>query len=153
MIGPMTAPTALRPPAAHRIVTALMAPVLGFLVARLLLRLVGGMPSWLAYGVCALLAVVVAYRAWTTRIELRGDTVAVVNTLLTTRVPLAEVTRVNDRGRIEVTAASSPRATHLPAEALHQPWWAFGHGAEVYTLNREQVRGWRRRATDADAAA
>lgn len=137
----MHTPSALRAPAAHRVIAAVSSPVLAFFVARLVLRYTA-LPATPTYAVCLLVGLVLAWRAWSARVELTPDAVRLVNTLATTSVPRADVRRVSDRGRVESGAAGSRRTTQLPAEALHQPWWVFGQGRETYGSHREQVRAW-----------
>ncbi len=141
MIGAMSAPQALRAPIPHRAMTAIACPVLAYFVARLLLRL-SGLPAGATYALCLAVGVLIGYRAWSTRLELGPDAIRVHNSLASSTVSRETVRRVNDRGRIESREAGSRRTTHRPADALHQPWWAFGAGNATYALNREQVRSW-----------
>lgn len=141
MIGDMSARQALRAPVLHRAAAAIASPVVAYFVARLLLRLTG-LPSGATYAVCLAVGVLIGYRAVSTRVELAPDVIRVHNSLATSTISRATVRRVSDRGRIESRDARSPRSTHLPADALHQPWWAFGNGNATYAVNREQVRSW-----------
>ncbi|MDN5768653.1 MAG: hypothetical protein L0H96_08810 [Humibacillus sp.] len=150
----MSAPQSLRAPFAHRATGAVACLVVAYFVARLLLRLTG-LPSGLTYAVCLALGVLIGYRAWSNRLELGPDAIRVHNSLVSSTVSRETVRRVTDRGRIESREAGSRRTTHLPADALHQPWWAFGAGNATYALNREHVRSWVRvgpvRAEDGDS--
>ncbi|WP_254666424.1 hypothetical protein [Humibacillus sp. DSM 29435] len=150
----MSAPQALRAPVPHRVVAATACPVVAYFVARLLLRLTG-LPSGVTYAVCLAVGVLVGYRALATRVELAPDAIRVHNSLASSTISRATVRRVNDSGRIECRDAGSPRTSHLPADALHQPWWAFGSGKATYAVNQEQVRSWIRvapaRAEDGDS--
>lgn len=137
----MHTPSALRAPAAHRAIAAVASPVLAFFVARLVLRYTP-LPTTATYAVFLIIGLVLAWRAWSARVELTPDAVRLVNTLATTSVPRAEVRHVSEGGQVESGAAGSRRTTQLPADALHQPWWAFGHGRESYVRHREQVRAW-----------
>ncbi len=141
MIGAMSAPQALRAPVLHRVVAAAVCPVVAYFVARLLLRLTG-LPSGATYAVCLAVGVFIGYRAVATRVELAPDAIRVHNSLASSTISRATVRRVSDRGRIESRDARSPRTTHVPADALHQPWWSFGTGNATYAVNREQVRSW-----------
>lgn len=141
MIGAMSAPQALRAPVLHRVVAATACPVVAYFVARLLLRLTG-LPSGVTYAVCLALGVLVGYRALATRVELVPDAIRVHNSLASSTISRATVRRVTDSGRIECRDSRSPRTSHLPADALHQPWWAVGSGSATYAVNREQVRSW-----------
>ena len=141
MIGAMSASQSLRPPVAHRATGAVACVVVAYFVARLLLRLTG-LPSGLTYAVCLAVGVLIGYRAWSTRLELGPDAIRVHNSLASSTVSRETVRKINDRGRIESREAGSRRTTHLPADALHQPWWAFGAGNATYALNREQARSW-----------
>ena len=143
MIDAMSAPTVLRAPVAHRVAAAMACPVVAYFVARLLLRLTG-LPPWGTYGVCLALGVLIGYRALSARVELRPATIRVLNSLASSTSSRETVRRVSDSGRIESRDVGSRRTTHLPADALHQPWWAFGNGRATYSVNREQVRGWLR---------
>ncbi|MEO6999671.1 MAG: hypothetical protein ABI112_16455 [Terracoccus sp.] len=142
----MSAPQALRAPIPHRAMTAIACPVLAYFVARLLLRL-SGLPAGATYALCLAVGVLIGYRAWSTRLELQPDAIRVHNSLASATIKRETVRRVNDRGRIEARDAGSPRTAHLPADALHQPWWAFGTGDATYAVNREQVRSWIRLGT------
>lgn len=141
MIGAMSASTILRAPIPHRATAAVACPVVAYFVARLLLRLTG-LPTGATVAVCLVVGVLIGYRAWSTRLELATDAVRVHNSLASSTLRRDTVRRVSDRGRIEARGAESPRATQLPADTLHQPWWAFGTGNATYAVNREQVRGW-----------
>lgn len=145
MIGPMRqADRTLRAPAAHRAVAAVLSPVIGYFVARLLLRLTD-LPAAAVYGVCLVVAAFLGYRAWAARLELHDDTLRVHNTLLSQSVARADIRRVNEAGAIE-WHASTGRSTRAPAEVLHRPWWTLGSGEATYRTNREEVRSWLRAA-------
>jgi hypothetical protein len=133
----------LRAPAVHRAVAAVTNPVVAYLVARLVLRIVPALPTLLTYAVCILLGVAVGWRAWTARIHLGTRTMLVHNTLATTRVERRNVKRIAESGRVEWRPGTE-RAMRLPAEALRGPWWTLGTGRTAYALNREQARSWLR---------
>ena len=133
----------LRAPAVHRAVAACANPVIAYLVARLLLRVVPALPTVPTYAVCLLLGLVVGWRAWTARIDLHTGSMLVHNTLATTRVERRGVKRIAESGRVEWRPGTE-RAMRLPAEALHGPWWTLGTGRTAYALNREQARSWLR---------
>lgn len=135
-------PSVVRAPAVHRAAAALGSVLVGYFVARLLVR-VTALPAEVAYGVCLALALYVAYRAWQARIDLTPDGVRVYNTLATTKMHRHDIRRVREDGSIEWHQGAA-RATRLPAEALRCPWWAFGQGAPSYRLNRELLRSWHR---------
>ena len=107
MIGPMggrqegTGDSRLRAPAAHRAVAALACPVVGYFVARLLVRLVPSLPAPITYAVCLALAVALGWRAWSARIDLGTKSLRVHNTLVTTTVDRRDVRRVSSSGRLE----------------------------------------------------
>ncbi|ADU48898.1 hypothetical protein Intca_2391 [Intrasporangium calvum DSM 43043] len=156
MIGPMRQPNrTLRAPSPHRAVAALASPVIGYFVARLLLELFV-LPELPVYVACLAVAVVLGYRAWTARIDLRDDSLRVHNTLVSTTVAREHVRRVAENGRIEWQAGRS-RATRSPAETLRAPWWTVRTGASTYARNREELRSWVRTASrrhpDDEAAA
>jgi hypothetical protein len=140
----------LRAPARHRAVAALANPVIAYLVARLLLRLLPALPTLPTYAVCVLIGIAVGWRAWTARIDLGSGAILVHNTLATTRVERRGIKRIAESGRVEWRPGSE-RAMRLPAEALHGPWWTLGTGRTAYALNREQARSWLR-ATPHDVA-
>lgn len=131
----------LRAPAGHRAAAALACPVVGYFVARLVLHWTN-LPAALTYAGCLLIALVLAWRAWSTRLVIGADALQIVNTLATTSVARSEVRRITDTGRV-VSVSRGSRAVRLPVEALHQPWWAPGAGRD-YELNRNRVRGWLR---------
>jgi hypothetical protein len=134
----------LRAPAAHRAVAAVASPVIGYFVARLLLRL-ADLPPAAVYGACLALAGLLGYRAWAARLELHEDSLRVHNTLLSQSVARADIRRVNEAGAIE-WHASTGRSTRAPVEGLHRPWWTLGAGEATYRTNREEVRSWLRAA-------
>ena len=140
----------LRAPAGHRAVAAITSPVLGYFVARLVLHWTG-LPARLTYAGCLAIALVLAWRAWSARVDLGPDRLRIVNTLASTSLPRARVRRVNDRGRVESHNPGS-RALRLPAEALRRLWWVLG-AARDYELNRERVRSWLRVLPPADRNA
>lgn len=142
-IWAMSAPSVLRAPALHRATAALACPVVGYFVARLLLRFTG-LPRSVTYAVCLVVGLSIGYRAWVSRVELRPDSLRVHNSLGTSTLTREKVHRVSDRGRVETRDSASRRPAHLPADALHDPWWAFGRGRVTYCVNREQVRSWTR---------
>ncbi len=149
MIGPMggsqesTGDSRLRAPAAHRAVSALACPVVGYFVARLLVRLVPALPSAITYAVCLAVAVALGWRAWSARIELGTKSLRVHNTLATTTLDRREVRRVSSGGRLEWDRPGS-RPVRLPSEALRGAWWTFGTGRTAYALNRERLESWTR---------
>lgn len=130
----------LRAPAAHRAVAAVASPVIGYFVARLVLRLVS-LPETITYAVCLALGAWLGWRAWSARLDLDQHRARVHNALATKTVHRHDIRRVDDRGRI-VWHSGAPRPVRLPAEALHRPWWALGLGEARYASNREQVRHW-----------
>ena len=134
----------LRAPAAHRAAAAAADPVIAYLVARLLLRLFPSLPTWPTYAVCLVIGLVLAWRAWTARIDLGTRAMHVHNTLATTRVDRRGVKRIAESGRVEWRPDAERRAMRLPAEALHGPWWTLRTGRTAYALNRERARGWLR---------
>ncbi|EWT02256.1 hypothetical protein N865_06600 [Intrasporangium oryzae NRRL B-24470] len=134
----------VRAPSAHRAIAAIANPVLGYFVARLLLRLTT-LPATITYAVCLGVALVLAFRAWSARVELVADRLRVRNTIASTRVPVTSVRRVADSGRVEWLTPQR-RKMRLPAESLHAPWWTFGIGSGHYAFNRETVRSWLRAA-------
>lgn len=145
MIGRMRhADRTLRGPAAHRVVAAVASPVIGYFVARLVLRL-ADLPPAAVYGLCVAVGVLLGYRAWSARVELTDDTIRVHNTLLTQSVARTDIRRVNEVGAIE-WHASAGRSTRAPVEVLHRPWWALGSGERTYRTNREELRSWLRAA-------
>ena len=133
----------LRAPAGHRAIAALACPVVGYFVARLLLRFVPALPATVTYAVCLAVALVLGWRAWSARIDLGTKTLKLHNTLLTRTIERQDVKRVSDKGRIEWLAGER-RAVRLPSEALHGPWWTLGTGRESYALNRERLASWQR---------
>lgn len=151
MIGPMggrhegTGGSRLRAPAAHRAVSALACPVIGYFVARLLVRLVPALPELPTYAVCLLLALVLAWRAWTARIDLGTKSLRVHNTLVTTTIDRRDVRRVSSGGRLE-WRRDSGRPVRLPSEALRGAWWTLGTGRSAYSFNRERLESWTRRS-------
>ncbi|WP_347353612.1 hypothetical protein [Intrasporangium sp.] len=132
----------VRAPAAHRAVAAATNIVVGYFVARLVLRLTPLSPE-VTYGGCLALATLLAFRAWQSRIELTSAAAKVHNLLASTTVRRADLHRVREDGRIEWHAGAA-RPARLSAEALRCPWWAFGHVTHDYALNRERVRRWHR---------
>ncbi|MFM6850039.1 MAG: hypothetical protein ACKOVB_13160 [Terrabacter sp.] len=143
----------LRAPAAHRAVSALACPVIGFFVGRLVLRLLPGIPATIVYAVCVGLALVLAWRAWSARIDLGTDSLRVHNTLATTSVERSAVRRVSAGGRLEWGRGEGHRV-RLPSEALRGAWWTLGSGRAAYLLNRERVESWARLApVDLDSEA
>ncbi|MEO7751775.1 MAG: hypothetical protein ABIS35_00025 [Terracoccus sp.] len=145
----------VRAPTAHRAISAVTAPLLGLLIARLLLRFTPA-PTLLTYAVCLAIGLLLAVRAWRVRVDGSGGSDAsggglrVHNLLASTTVPAGTVRRVSDLGRVEWRRGDH-RALRLPSEALRGPWWTFGSGADTYARNREQVRSWLRAArSDAD---
>jgi hypothetical protein len=155
MIGPMRhANRTLRAPAVHRAVAALVSPVVGYFVARLLLELVD-LPELPVYAVCLVVAVLLGYRAWAARIDLSDDAMRVHNTLVTQKIGRESVHRVAETGRIEWHTGRN-RPTRSPAESLRAPWWTLGTAATTYARNREELRSWvrtARREPDDRAAA
>ncbi len=130
----------VRAPAALRAVAALASPVIGYFVARLLLR-VAPLPETVTYAVCLAVGVVLGWRAWSARVVLDEHAASVHNALVTRTVHRHDIRRVDDRGRIE-WHSGAPRPVRLPAEALRRPWWTLGVGESRYAGNREQVRRW-----------
>ena len=144
----------VRAPAAHRAISTTASPLLGFLIARLVLHFTPA-PAALTYAVCLALGLLLAVRAWRVRLDRSDAGLRVHNTLASTTVPPGAVRRVTDQGRVEWRRGDH-RALRLPAEALHGPWWTFGSAADTYALNREQVRSWLRASagrTDEDPPA
>ncbi|KJK13234.1 hypothetical protein UB45_04560 [Terrabacter sp. 28] len=143
----------LRAPAAHRAVSALACPVLGFFVARLVLRLLPGIPAPVAYAVCLAVAVALGWRAWSARIDLGTTSLRVHNTLASTTVRRIDVRRVSSGGRLE-WSRDDGRPVRLPSEALRGAWWTLGTGRAAYALNRERLESWARLArVDVDPEA
>ena len=149
MIGPMggrhegTGGSLLRAPAAHRAVAGLACPVVGYFVARLLVRLVPSLPTALTYAVCLALALALGWRAWSARIELGTRSLRVHNTLATTTVDRRDVRRVSTSGRLEWRRGDG-RPVRLPSEALRGAWWTLGTGRSAYAFNRERLESWAR---------
>ena len=149
MIGPMgdahlaTGGNRLRGPALHRALSALACPVIGYFVGRLVLRLLPGLPATVVYAVCLGLALVLAWRAWSARIDLGTDSLRVHNTLATTSVQRSAVRRVSSGGRLEWSHGEG-RRVRLPSEALRGAWWTLGSGRAAYVLNRERLESWAR---------
>jgi len=158
MIGPMggsqesTGESRLRAPAVHRAVSALACPVVGYFVARLLVRLAPSLPPAITYAVCLAVAVALGWRAWSARIELGTKSLRVHNTLATTTVDRREVRRVSSAGRLEWNRPGS-RPVRLPSEALRGAWWTFGTGRTAYALNRERLESWARLTSRLDRDA
>jgi hypothetical protein len=123
--------------------------VVGYFVARLLIRFVPALPDRPTYAVCLGVALILAIRAWTARIDLGTKTLKVHNTLVTRRLERQDVKRVADSGRIEWLAGES-RPMRLPSEALHGPWWTFGTGRASYASNRERLSSWQRTSPRVD---
>jgi len=142
----------LRAPAAHRLVAALACPVVGYFVARLLLRFVPALPDAPTYAACLAVALVLAVRAWTARVDLGTKTLKVHNTLVTRTLERQHVKRVADNGRIEWLAGER-RAMRLPSEALHGPWWTLGTGRGRYAANRARLESWQRTSPRIDVEA
>ena len=149
MIGPMggrhegTGGSRLRAPAAHRAVAGLTCPLVGYFVARLLVRLVPSLPPAMTYAVCLGVALALGWRAWSARIELGTRSLRVHNTLATTTVDRRDVLRVSSSGRLEWRRGSG-RPVRLPSEALRGAWWTLGTGRSTYALNRERLESWAR---------
>lgn len=149
MIGPMgdahvgTGGSRLRAPAAHRAVSALASPVIGYFVARLVLHFLGGVPSAAVYAVCVALALALGWRAWSARIELGTTSLRVHNTLASTTVERRDVRRVSSGGRLEWNRGGR-RPVRLPSEALRGAWWTLGTGRAAYALNRQRLESWAR---------
>ena len=147
-----TARSRLRAPAVHRAIAALACPVVGYFVARLLLRFVPALPDVATYAGCLAVALVLAVRAWSARIDLGTKTLKMHNTLVTRTLERQDVKRVSDSGRIEWLAGER-RAVRLPSEALHGPWWTFRTGRDRYALNRERLASWQRTSPRVDVEA
>lgn len=130
----------LRAPAALRAVTALANPVIGYFVARLLLRFTA-VPDAIAYAACVATGLWLAWRAWSVRVVLDDQAAHVHNAIATKTVHRHDIRRVDDRGRIH-WHSGAPRTVRLPAEALRRPWWTLGLGERRYAANRERVRQW-----------
>jgi hypothetical protein len=149
MIGPMggrhegTGDSRLRAPAGHRALSALASPVIGYFVARLLVRVLPALPATPTYAVCLALAVALGWRAWSARIELGTTSLRVHNTLVTTTIDRRHVHRVSTSGRVE-WRSDDGRPVRLPAEALRGAWWTFGTGRTAYTFNRDRLESWAR---------
>lgn len=141
MIGPMRhANRTLRAPALHRAVAALASPVVGYFVARLILEL-ATLPEIPVYAACLALAVLLGYRAWAARVELREGSLRVHNTLVSTTVAREHVRRVPENGRVE-WQDDRRRPSRTLAETLRAPWWTMRTSASTYARNREEVRSW-----------
>jgi len=149
MIGPMggrhegTGGSRLRAPAAHRVVAALACPVIGYFVARLLVRLVPALPATITYAVCLALALALGWRAWSARIDLGTKSLRVHNTLMTTTIDRRDVRRVSSSGRLEWRRGQG-RPVRLPSEALRGAWWTLGTGRSAYAFNRQRLESWTR---------
>ncbi|MGO4598119.1 hypothetical protein [Terrabacter sp. 2RAF25] len=133
----------LRAPAAHRAVSALASPVIGYFVARLVLHLLPGVPSAAVYAVCLALALALGWRAWSARIELGPTSLRVHNTLASTTAARRDVRRVSAGGRLEWNRGGG-RPVRLPSEALRGAWWTLGTGRAAYVLNRQRLESWAR---------
>lgn len=149
MIGPMhgrhesTGGSRLSAPTAHRAVAGLTSPVVGFFVARLLVRLVPSLPTAMTYAVCLAVGLTLGWRAWSARIDLGTRSLRVHNTLATTTVDRRDVRRVSAGGRLEWRRGVG-RPVRLPSEALRGAWWTLGTGRTAYALNRERLESWAR---------
>ena len=160
MIGPMggthggTGRSRLRAPTGHRALSALACPVIGYFVARLVVRLLPTVPAAPVYAVCVALGVAVGWRAWSARIELGTESLRLHNTLMTTTIDRRHVRRVSSSGRIEWRAGEG-RPVRLPSEALRGGWWTLGTGRTAYASNRERLESWSRlsRRPDLDSEA
>ncbi|WP_256792574.1 hypothetical protein [Terrabacter sp. Ter38] len=139
----------LRAPAAHRAVAALACPVIGYFVARLLVRLVPSLPATIAYAVCVALALALGWRAWSARIDLGTKSLRVHNTLATTTIDRRHVRRVTSRGRLEWRRGQG-RPVRLPSEALRGAWWTVGTGRSAYAFNRQRLESWIRLSSRVD---
>ncbi|GAA3699356.1 hypothetical protein GCM10022399_14770 [Terrabacter ginsenosidimutans] len=140
----------LRAPAAHRAVAGLTCPLVGYFVARLLVRLVPSLPAAITYAVCLAVALALGWRAWSARIELGARSLRVHNTLATTTVDRRDVRRVSSSGRLEWRRSTSGRPVRLPSEALRGAWWTLGTGRSAYALNRERLESWARQTARLD---
>ena len=141
-----TGSATLRAPTAHRLVSALASPVVGYLIARLLVRYVAPLPDVPTYAAVLTVALIVAVRAWRSRIELGMRSVRVRNTLATTTIDRRNVRHVTANGRLEWRRRDG-RALRLPSEALAAPWWTLGTGRRRYAANRERLARWARAAS------
>jgi hypothetical protein len=139
----------LRAPAVHRAVAALACPVVGYFVARLLVRLAPSLPAPTTYAVCLALAFGLGWRAWSARIDLGRKSLRVHNTLATTTIDRRDVRRVSSSGRLEWRRGQG-RPVRLPSEALRGPWWTFGTGRAAYAFNRQRLESWTRLSSRAD---
>ncbi|MBC9821596.1 hypothetical protein [Terrabacter sp. MAHUQ-38] len=135
----------LRAPAGHRAVSALACPVIGYFVARLLVRLVPALPAGITYAVCLALALALGWRAWSARVDLGTSSLRVHNTLATTTIERRDVRRVSSSGRVEWRRGNG-RPVRLPSEALRGGWWTLGTGKAAYAFNRERLESWTRLA-------
>jgi hypothetical protein len=155
MIGPMggrhegTGGTRLRAPVAHRAVAALACPVIGYFVARLLVRLLPSLPATMTYAVCVALALTLGWRAWAARIDLGTRRLRVHNTLMTTTIDRRDVRRVSSSGRLEWRRGED-RPVRLPSEALRGAWWTLGTGRSAYAFNRQRLESWTRLSSRLD---
>jgi hypothetical protein len=155
MIGPMggrhegTGGSRLRAPTGHRAVAALASPAIGYFVARLLVRLVPSLPATMTYAVCLALALALAWRAWSARIDLGTKRLRVHNTLMTTTIDRRDVRRVSSSGRLEWRHGAG-RPVRLPSEALRGGWWTLGTGRSAYAFNRQRLESWIRLSSRVD---
>jgi len=155
MIGPMggrhegTGGSRLRAPAGHRAVATLACPAIGYFVARLLVRLVPSLPAPMTYAVCVALALALAWRAWSARIDLGTKHLRVHNTLMTTTIDRRDVRRVSSGGRLEWRRGRG-RPVRLPSEALRGGWWTLGTGRSAYAFNRQRLESWIRLSSRVD---
>ncbi|GAA5024223.1 hypothetical protein GCM10023258_16120 [Terrabacter aeriphilus] len=136
----------LRAPTVHRALAALACPVLGYFVARLLVRFVPALPAAVPYAVCLAAALLLGWRAWSARVVLGEADLRVHNTLATTTIERPAVRRVSSTGRVEWLRGDR-RPVRVPSEALSAPWWTFGASGSAYAHNRERVESWTRRST------
>jgi len=128
----------LRSPASHRAGAIIGWIAVFFFISRFLARHTS-LPEAVAYGVCALLAVILCWRSWNSRVEITTEALIAHNTLATSRLPLTGSVRITDGGKV-FASDTDGRRMGTKVEVLTNPWWALFGGDDEYVKNREQAR-------------